>query len=117
MRERESADAGPVRVFPTDDIAAVRTPTAVHGVIQRLPDDISELDRHELRKASDARDERLSILFRRWPSLSRIEMKEIRQVSDERQRLARCIGRLRKGRRTGRKESEQAFVTGSTTPV
>jgi hypothetical protein len=73
--------------------------TTADRTIQRLPDDISELGRDELRKASDARDERLSPLFRRWPALSRVETKEIQLLHDERQRLARRIGLLRTGRR------------------
>jgi hypothetical protein len=73
--------------------------TTADCTIQRLPDDISELGRDELRKASDARDERLSPLFRRWPALSRVETKEIQLLHDERQRLARRIGLLRTGRR------------------
>ena len=62
---------------------------------EALPEDLRELDRGQLRDESDARDARLSVLFRRWPSLSRIELREIRRLNDERQRLARSIGRLR----------------------
>jgi len=81
----------------TDEVASAADvhPTAAHRTVERLPQDISELDRDELRKASDTRDDRISILFRRWPSLDRIEMKEIRQLHNERQRLARSIGLLR----------------------
>jgi hypothetical protein len=65
--------------------------TGVHA----LPENLHELDRDRLREESDARDARLSVLFRRWPGLSRIEMREIRRLNDDRQRLARSIGRLR----------------------
>jgi hypothetical protein len=63
--------------------------------VDALPVDLRELDRDQLREESDARDARLSVLFRRWPGLSPIEMREIRRLNDERQRLARSIGRLR----------------------
>jgi len=72
---------------------------AADGTIPALPQDLSGLGRNELRKASETRDERLSILFRRWPALSGIELREIRQLHDERQRLARSIG-LRNGRQS-----------------
>ena len=62
---------------------------------EALPENLRELDRGQLREESDARDARLSVLFRRWPSLSRIELREIRRLNDERQRLARSIGGLR----------------------
>ena len=67
-------------------------------MIERLPENVSELDRAELRQARDTRDKRLSVLFRRWPSLTKVEMKEIRRLYDERQRLARYVGSLRKRR-------------------
>lgn len=87
-------------------------PTVAEGTIQRLPQDISDLDQAELRKASDTRDERLSILFRRWPSLNRIEMNEIRQLHDERQRLARCIGLVRNGRHGESRAPEGFYLPG-----
>jgi hypothetical protein len=37
----------------------------------------------------------MSILFRRWPSLDKVELKELRKLSDERQRLARHAGIIR----------------------
>jgi hypothetical protein len=68
-------------------------------MIERLPENVSALDREGLRRARETRDERLSILFRRWPSLTKIELKEIRRLNDERQRLARYVGTLRQRRR------------------
>jgi hypothetical protein len=38
----------------------------------------------------------MSILFRLWPALSTIEMRELRKLSDERQRIARHIGIVRR---------------------
>ena len=53
------------------------------------------LDDFELGEARLDRDERMSLLFRSWPSLSKIELRELRRLSDERQRLARHVGTIR----------------------
>ena len=68
-------------------------------MIKKLPKNVSMLDREGLRRARDTRDERLSVLFRHWPSLNKIELKEIRRLHDERQRLARYVGMLRQRQR------------------
>jgi len=41
-------------------------------------------------------DERLTPLLHRWPTLSELELRELRRVYAERQRLARHLGRLRR---------------------
>jgi hypothetical protein len=64
-------------------------------MIEPLPRNLIALDREQLRDATYRRDARMSILFRRWPSLSKVEMRELRTLSDERQRLARHVGILR----------------------
>jgi hypothetical protein len=64
-------------------------------VIENLPRNLSALDDTELGKARRDRDERMSLLFRRWPSLSNIELRELRELNDERQRLAKHVGILR----------------------
>jgi hypothetical protein len=69
------------------------------GTIKKLPKDVSVLDREGLRRARATRDERLSVLFRRWPALTTIELDEIRRLHDERQRLARYVGMLRQRQR------------------
>ena len=61
-----------------------------------LPEDLSELDNSELEKERDARDRRVARLMRRWPELSRPEMRELRRAYAERLRLARYVGRLRR---------------------
>ena len=76
------------------------------GGVEALPENLWELDRDQLREASDARDARLSVLFRRWSSLSGIELRETRRLNDERQRLARSIGRLRVRAKSSRQRSE-----------
>jgi hypothetical protein len=63
--------------------------------IGNLPRNLSVLDDLELGRARRDRDERMSLLFRSWPSLSDIELRELRKLNDERQRLARHIGIVR----------------------
>lgn len=65
-------------------------------VLRTLPKSLSVLDETELRDARHDRDERMSALFRRWPELSKLELRELRMLSDERQRLARHVGILRR---------------------
>jgi hypothetical protein len=64
-------------------------------VIESLPTNLSALDGSQIRDARRDRDERMSLLFRRWPALSKIELRELRRLSDERQRLARHVGIIR----------------------
>jgi hypothetical protein len=65
------------------------------SMIENLPQNLTRLDEDELRDARRDRDERMSVLFRSWPSLSRIELGELRRLSDERQRLAKHVGIVR----------------------
>ena len=65
-------------------------------MIENLPQNLSRLDDNELRSARRDRDERMSLLFRSWPSLSKIELRELRKLNDERQRLARHVGIIRR---------------------
>jgi hypothetical protein len=65
-------------------------------MIDNLPRNLSRLDDNEIRDARNTRDERMSLLFRSWPSLSKIELRELRKLSDERQRLARHVGIIRR---------------------
>jgi hypothetical protein len=65
-------------------------------MIENLPQNLSRLDDNELRDARHDRDERMSLLFRSWPSLSKIELRELRKLNDECQRLARHVGIIRR---------------------
>jgi hypothetical protein len=65
-------------------------------MIENLPKNLSLLDHNELRDARRDRDERMSLLFRSWPSLNKIELRELRKLNDERQRLAKHVGILRR---------------------
>jgi hypothetical protein len=64
-------------------------------MIEDLPTNLSTLDSDQLEQAKLDRDERMSILFRGWPSVNDIEMRELRKLSNERQRLARHVGSVR----------------------
>jgi hypothetical protein len=65
--------------------------------MDELPENLSALDDEVLLEERSARDETLRPLFRRWPSLSKAEMRQLRRVYAERVRLARWIGRRRGG--------------------
>ena len=64
---------------------------------------LAGLSRADLLRRRHRADERLTPLFRRWPALSELELRELRRVYDERQRLAKHLGRLRRTR--GRAQS------------
>ena len=68
--------------------------------VDQLPEDLSELEREALERATNARDRRVSRLFRRWPSLSGHELSELKRLYNERLRLARHFGS--RGRRQPR---------------
>jgi hypothetical protein len=63
---------------------------------ETLPQDLSTLGIEELDSARHETDARLTPLFRRWPALSKREMAELRGLYEERVRLARHLGLLRK---------------------
>lgn len=67
----------------------------------QLPTDLSALTTEELRREGDARDRILTPLFRRWPALSEHEHGRLKAVYEERQRVARYLGLVRRGRRNG----------------
>jgi len=60
-----------------------------------LPNDLNALDRTDLDDARTSRDDRLTPLFRRWPTLSRRELRELRETWGERVRIARHVGRTK----------------------
>jgi hypothetical protein len=64
-----------------------------------LPEDLSQLGDKDVARARVERDQRLTALFRRWPRLDRREQGELRRLHEERIRLARYVGRLRRRRR------------------
>jgi len=66
--------------------------------MKELPDDLAALGTQDLEQQGAVRDEALAPLFRRWPALDRIEMLNLRRIYGERLRIARYLGRLRRGR-------------------
>ncbi len=67
-----------------------------HGNVKELPDDLAAMPIDELAQQRAVRDEYLDPRFRRWPALSRIEIRELRRVYGERLRIAKYIGRIRR---------------------
>jgi len=63
------------------------------------PEDLTKLPSRVLEHRVDVRDRRLTRLFRRWPTLTRAEFSELRQLYEERLRLAKALGAKRKRRR------------------
>jgi hypothetical protein len=61
-----------------------------------LPRDPADLDQQKLDEARAETDARLTPLFRRWPALSTREMADLRRLFDERVRLAKRVGSLRR---------------------
>jgi hypothetical protein len=68
-------------------------------MMKKLPHDLSLLSRDGLTNARSSRDEQVTRLFRRWPSLSKREMSELKLLYNERMRLAKYVGTLRQRRR------------------
>jgi len=64
--------------------------------VNDLPKHLSTLGPRQLALAKGQRDERMSVLFRGWPDLTEVEMRELKKLSDERQQLARH-GRIIRG--------------------
>jgi hypothetical protein len=67
-------------------------------LMRELPPDLAALDDDELVAQRAVRDDRLAVLFRKWPKLGGRELHELRRMYDERLRLARYFGRIRRGR-------------------
>lgn len=68
--------------------------------MKQLPDDLAAMEAQELARERAIRDERLTRLFRRWPALSRLEVRELKKIYRERLRIAKHLGRLRARRRS-----------------
>ena len=63
--------------------------------MKELPDDLAALPVAELSEHRALRDAKIAPLFRRWPDLSRLELRQLRQMYAERLRIARYLGRRR----------------------
>jgi hypothetical protein len=58
----------------------------------------------ELAQQGELRDERIAPLFRRWPALSRVELRQLGALYAERVRIAKYLGRLRHRRASAPKD-------------
>ena len=63
--------------------------------MKELPDDLTSMGSADLARQREVRDERLTPLFRRWPALSRTELRDLRRIYVERLRIAKYLGRRR----------------------
>lgn len=65
------------------------------GMMENLPQNLSALSPERVDQAANARDERISALFRRWPALSKVETSELKRLYLERLRVAKYVGAMR----------------------
>jgi len=63
--------------------------------MKELPQDLASMDAAELSLQRDLREDRLAPLFRRWPALSRMEMRRLRELYRETVRIAKHLGQRR----------------------
>jgi hypothetical protein len=63
--------------------------------MKTLPDDLAAMRPTELSEQRALRDDLLATLFRRWPALDRLELRQLRTLYAERLRIARYVGSLR----------------------
>jgi hypothetical protein len=71
------------------------------SAVKELPPDLGRLDADELVVQRKVRDDRLTPLFRRWPTLGRQELHELRRLYAERLRIARFVGERQRERQRG----------------
>jgi len=69
-------------------------------LVKELPDELAAMPVTELSHQRAVRDDKIAPLFQRWPALSRIELRQLRQLYAERLRIAKYLGSLQ--RRRGR---------------
>jgi hypothetical protein len=76
--------------------------------MKELPDDLATMETDDVVQQGVVRDELLAPLFRRWPRLSRIELRQLKNLYAERVRIAKYRGRL--GGRLRRAEPRDSEV-------
>jgi hypothetical protein len=67
--------------------------------MKKLPDDLAAVESDELAHQGFLRDERLAPLFRRWPRLTHLEMRQLKTLYAERVRIAKYVGKFGRGAR------------------
>jgi len=63
--------------------------------MKALPDDLAAMDAAELSRQRAIRDDVIAPLFRRWPRLSRFQLRQLQELYRERLRIARHLGARR----------------------
>lgn len=63
--------------------------------MKELPEDLAAVGCAELSAQRAIRDDKLAPLFRRWPALSRPELRQLRRLYAERLRIAKHLGSSR----------------------
>ena len=89
-------------------------------MISELPQNLSALTPERMSHAAGVRDNRISALFKRWPTLSKVETSELKRLYNERLRLAKSVGTMRRHRRLRRgsggenagRELRRSYVAG-----
>jgi hypothetical protein len=67
--------------------------------MKELPDDLAAVESDELAHQGFLRDELLAPLFRKWPRLTHLEMRQLKALYAERVRIAKYVGKLGRGTR------------------
>ena len=74
--------------------------------MKELPDDLAAIESDELAHQGFLRDEFLAPLFRKWPRLTHLEMRQLKAIYAERVRIAKYVGKFgRRARANAPKES------------
>jgi hypothetical protein len=63
--------------------------------MKELPQELTVMDPAELSIQRDLRDDELAPLFRRWPALSRVELRRLKKLYHETVRIAQHLGQRR----------------------
>ena len=64
--------------------------------MKELPEDLAAMPEDDLVEQRALRDDLLAPLFRRWPRLTHIELRQLKAMYAERLRIAHQVGRLRR---------------------
>ena len=70
-----------------------------------LPDDLAAMESDDLAHQGFLRDELLAPLFRKWPRLTHLEMRQLKALYSERVRIAKYLGKFRPTRATRSEKS------------
>ena len=71
--------------------------------MKELPDGLRSMDVAELTLQRELRDDLLAPLMRRWPALSHIELRSLKQLYRDSVRIAKHLGQRRRSRQPRRR--------------